>query len=63
MFLTLRKGKKDCNILEFILAQGFCPSKREMARFAIRFRLKHSLPSYYAWQQWPSRETFKLLAT
>ena len=31
--------KKDCNILKAILVQDFCPSKTEITRFTIGFRL------------------------
>ena len=40
--LAFRKCKKDCthcNILKVILVQDFCPSKTEIARFLIGYRL------------------------
>ena len=41
--LACRKCKKNCNILNVILVQGFCPLKIEIARFPIGFLLKLSL--------------------
>ena len=37
--LAFRKCKKDRNILNVILVQGFCPLKTEIARFPTGFRL------------------------
>ena len=40
MYLALRKCKNDCKILKIILLPYFCLLKREIAGFAIEFRLK-----------------------
>ena len=41
--LALRKCKKECKIPVFILVQGFCLLKAEIARFPTGFRLKSVL--------------------
>ena len=36
----LKKCKKECDIVEVILVQGFCPLKIEITQFPDGFRLK-----------------------
>ena len=38
--LGLEKCRKECNILEMILAQGFCPMRIKITQFPGGFRLK-----------------------
>ena len=37
--LALEKCKKECNILEIILVQGFCPLKIKVSQFPGGFHL------------------------
>ena len=37
--ITLEKCEKECNMLEIILVQGFCPVKIEITQFLIGFHI------------------------
>ena len=39
-FITLEKCKQECNMIEIILAQGFCPMKIIITQFPNRYHLK-----------------------
>ena len=40
--MALEKCKKECDIVEIILVQGFCPLKIKITQFADGFHLKTS---------------------
>ena len=47
-FIALEKCEKECNKLEIILVQGFCPLKIKITQFPNGFYLNsfNNLPSY-----------------
>ena len=47
-FLTLEKCEKEWNMIEIILAQGFCPHKIEIAQFGNDFCLNMFITKRYA---------------
>ena len=48
-FIGLKKCKKEFNMLEIVLVQGFCPLKINITEFFNRFRLKLYSDTLQSW--------------